>query len=222
LLNDLDWGKIRQIQRDVTSNIVLRDVYTKPIRSVGGIDLAFFDDTAVVACVILDYDSLDIRSEKWLLASLDFPYIPTLLCLREGPPLIEIINALESKPEIFLINAHGIAHPTRCGCASYVGVQANVPTIGIASRNLCGEYDSEPTRIGEHVPLTHNGRIVGWALKSQKGCRPIFISPGHCVSLASSLDTVLKCTEANKLPEPLSLAHALANRVKKTTLRKMR
>ena len=133
-----------------------------------------------------------------------------------------MINAMESKPEVFLINAHGIAHPVRCGCASYVGVLANVPTIGIASRNLCGEYDSEPTRVGEHVPLTHNGRIVGWALKSRKGCTPIFVSPGHGVSLTSSLEIVMKCTETNKLPEPLSLAHALANRVKKITLYNMR
>ena len=214
--------ELRHIQRNVRNKIVPRDAYKKPIKRVGGIDLAFLDDTAVVACVIVDYGSLEVQSERCLVTRLDFPYVPSFLCFREGPPILEMIGAMESQPEVYLINAHGVAHPIGCGCASYVGVLANVPTIGVASRNLCGEQRFEPIRVGEYVPVIHNERIVGWVLKTREECRPVFVSPWHCVTLRSSLDIVLTCSETNKLPKPLSSAHTLANEVKKIVLRNMR
>jgi len=202
---------MRHIQREIAGRVVLEDGFKKPIASVAGIDTASLHDLAFTACVTVDYNSLEVKAKKTSMARLDFPYIPTFLGFREGPPIIDIISSLELKADVFLINAQGIAHPVLCGCASYVGVLANAPTIGVAARKLCGECDHEPKKVGESVPLYYGGRAVGWSLKSREGCRPILVSPGHLVSLQSSLDIAIKCIKNHKLPEPLHLAHTIAN-----------
>ncbi|UCH37729.1 MAG: endonuclease V, partial [Candidatus Bathyarchaeota archaeon] len=66
--------------------------------------------------------------------------------------------------------------------------------------------------------LRYNQKKVGWIYKSQKDCRPIFISPGHRVSLAQALTITMKSFRNHKLPEPLYLAHLTANREKRNLL----
>lgn len=206
---------MRRIQREEAKKVILEDFFNKPITNIAGMDIAFIDNLAIVACVIIDYNSLDIRCTKTSLERLDFPYISTFLSFREGPPLINLINTLEFKPDIFIINAQGIAHPRYCGCASYVGIQTNVPTIGVTIRKLWGIYNQEPKSMGNYVALRFGDQTVGWVLKSNENCKPIFISPGHLVSLESSLDIVMKCIRNHKLPEPLHHAHILANEEKR-------
>jgi len=55
---------------------------------------------------------------------------------------------------------------------------------------------------------------VGYAYKSQENCKPIFISPGHKVSLETSLEIVKNTMKNHKLPEPIFISHVLANRIK--------
>ena len=203
---------LREIQRKLSLNVIIQDKFKTPITRVGGVDLAFIKELAIVACVTLIFPTLEIVDEETLVTQLDFPYVPTLLSFREGPVMVEIINFLRTEPDVFLINAQGIAHPLFCGCASHVGVLTEKPTIGVATNNLCGEYDHEPVEVGEAVPMRYSGRVVGWVLKSKKGCRPIFVSPGHLVSLESSLKIVKECLRSYKLPEPLQCAHKLANK----------
>ena len=74
---------------------------------------------------------------------LKFPYIPGLLVFREGPPILEMIQSLIHFSKLVFINAHGIAHPWFCGCASHMGVLSGIPTIGVASQILCGYYDPD-------------------------------------------------------------------------------
>jgi deoxyribonuclease V len=209
---------MRRFQKEVAKKVILEDTFKKPITNVGGIDLAFIDNLGILAYIIVDYKSLKTSAKKFSAAKLCFPYISTLLSFREGPPIIDIINSVELKPEILFINAQGIAHPMLCGCASHVGVLTNVPTIGVASQNLCGIYSREPKDVDEYISLLYGGKVVGWALKSKTGCRPIFVSPGHRVSLKSSLDITMKCIKDHKLPEPLHLAHIAANEEKRRIL----
>jgi deoxyribonuclease V len=206
---------MRRIQREIAARVILEDEFNKDITSVAGIDIAFLNDLAIVSCITLSYNSLETRFKTLSTARISFPYISTLLSFREAPPIIDLINSIELKADVFLINAHGIAHPFFCGCASYVGVLANIPTIGVASRNLCGEYGDEPKDAREYVPMYYGGRSIGWVFKSKRDCRPIFISPGHLISLKSSLDITAKCTKNHKLPEPLYLAHIVANEEKR-------
>ena len=53
-------------------------------------------------------------------------------------------------------------------------------------------------------------------MEAKKGANPVYVSPGHNISVQSSLEIVRKCMRLpHKMPEPLHLAHKFANRVKK-------
>lgn len=207
--------ELRNYQKEIAKKIVLKDIFEKPLKTVGGLDISFLDERAVTGCVIVNFSSMKLEIRETTVSKLDFPYIPTLLCFREGPPSIDLINSLKVRPDVFLINSHGLAHPEHCGCASYIGVLSGVATVGVAARKLCGEYDQEPEEEGEYSPLRFRKEIVGWILKSKKGCKPIFISPGHLVSVESSLKIAKECMRNNKFPEPLHLAHLAANEEKR-------
>lgn len=206
---------LRRIQRETASKVVVEDQFKSPLESVAGVDLAFLEDDGVATCVAMDYPPTKVIETQTLVMPLNFPYIPTFLTFREGPPMIKVISSLRTKVSIFLINGQGIAHPLGCGLASHVGVQSGKPTIGVAASRLVGEYEYEPKNQSEAISLIYDGERVGWVLKSRSGSKPIFVSPGHRVGLDSSLRIVKTCLLGHRLPEPLQMAHLAANREKK-------
>ncbi|MBS7622918.1 endonuclease V, partial [Candidatus Bathyarchaeota archaeon] len=127
-----------------------------------------------------------------------------------GPAIAKVIKRLDVEPDIFLINAHGIAHPRRFGCASHIGVVTGRPTIGVAGSRLYAELAHLPAEAGERRPLTIGGAVVGWAIKPEVG-GPIYVSPGHMVSVGSAIEVVAGCLRNHRFPEPIYLAHRLAN-----------
>lgn len=205
---------LRKKQKEIAKKVILEDDFSERIKTIAGFDLAFKDDTAFVAGVLLDYETLITREIKIIKTKLPFPYIPTFLTFREGPPIIKLYKKLKTMPGIMMINGQGISHPLRCGIASHVGVLLDTPSIGVAQSRLCGEY-KEPKEVGDHSLLKYEGKSVGYVYKSKKNCRPIFISPGHRISLKSSLEIVKNCMKNFKLPTPLYLAHTHANKIKK-------
>jgi len=207
--------ELMRIQEEAASRVVVEDQFESPIEVVAGVDLAFSGNDGIAACVAMNHLPTKVIEVKILVMPLEFPYIPTFLTFREGPPILRIMSSLRTKVDVFLINGQGIAHPLRCGLASHVGVESGNPTIGVTTSRLVGEYDHEPRNEGEAVPLRSDGERVGWVLKSRSGSRPIFVSPGHRVGLDSSLRIVRACLLGHKLPEPLRLAHVAANREKR-------
>ena len=194
--------------------ITLEDNISEPIELVAGVDLAFIEDLAIAACVSVSYDNLTVFEEATAIVKLKFPYIPGFLSFREAFGMVVAFRKLKKKPQVLMVNAHGIAHPRFCGCASHVGVVLKIPTIGIAKNKLCGEYSHEPVKVGDYVPLTYMGYVVGVVYKSKVGCKPIFISPGHMISLETSIKIVRHFLKGYKFPEPVRLAHNLANKVR--------
>lgn len=215
LEEEYDLEKLRDTQRRIASKILIEDLFEKPIKTVTGFDLAFFNNRAITAAVTLDYETFEVAEEKATVENVQFPYIPTFLSFREGPPIINLTKKLEKKPEILMINSQGIAHPLFCGCASHVGVLINKPTIGVAGSRLCGEYSSKPEEVGEWVPLNYKGRLVGAVLLTREGCNPIFVSPGHRITLKTAVEVVKHLVRGYKFPEPIRLAHNLANKVRR-------
>jgi len=206
--------ELTKLQAALCKLVILEDRFRKPYRRIAGVDLAIVDDEAVAACVTLNYGSLEVIEQKTTTMKLDFPYRPGLLWFREGPAIIKVIRRMELEPDIFMINAHGIAHPRRLGCASHVGVTLRKPTIGVAGSRLYGEYSHLPTKFSERVPLVIDGDIVGWVIKPAEG-RPIYVSPGHMVSVESAAKIATDCLRDHRFPEPIYLSHRLANTAKR-------
>jgi deoxyribonuclease V len=213
-LNKIQKEKLRSIQKEICKKIILNDEFSKPIKIIAGFDLAFSNDKAFVAGIVMNYKKFDIIEMKIVKTKLSFPYVPTFLTFREGPPILKVYKKLKTKPDIIIINGQGIAHPIRCGIASHVGVLLDLPTIGVAQKKLCGEF-GEPKQVGYYKTIIYESKRIGYAYKSKENCKPIFVSPGHKVSLRTSLKIVISCIREYKLPLPLRMAHIYANKMKR-------
>jgi deoxyribonuclease V len=208
----MDREKLTVIQDGLRRKLYLKDTFSK-VRLVGGADVSYSGEDAYCTVVVLNYDDMRPIEEKTTRSNVDFPYVPTFLSFRETPPIIKSYNQLERTPDVLLVDGHGIAHPRGIGLASQVGVLLDIPAIGVAKNILVGDFTA-PEIVGEASEIVYNGRPVGFILKTRRGSKPIYVSPGHKVSLESSLLIVKKCLRDRKLPEPLRLAHTFSAQVK--------
>lgn len=183
----------------------------KEVRLVAGADLAFSPDgdRCLAGVVVYDVGERAVIEESLAWRSVRFPYVPGLLSFREAPAVLAAIQKLKSEPDVFMFDAHGLAHPRRLGLASHVGLFLNRPTIGCAKSRLCGGHDNPPVRPGRFVPLVHEDETVGAVLRTRKGINPVFVSVGHRVTLEDAVTIVMACITRYRLPEPTRLAHNL-------------
>ena len=68
---------------------------------------------------------------------------PELMSFRSAPCIITAIKNANSltdiSPDIVICNSYGIAHPSRVGTASHIGILLGKPSIGITKDIMCGE-----------------------------------------------------------------------------------
>jgi deoxyribonuclease V len=154
---------------------------------------------------------------EWAVARgrVTFPYHPGLFYFREGPVVCDALSKLRESPDLLIVHGHGTAHPKQCGAACMLGVVYHLPTIGCARRLLIGNHREVGRDKGAQQSIRLAGREVGKALRTKSGVKPLFVSPGHLCDLPFAVDIVLRCLRGYRLPEPLRLAHLLANKNKR-------
>jgi deoxyribonuclease V len=191
--------------------LIEEDAFLNPPLTVCGLDVSYYNQTAIGVAVLLTFPDLELIEQRSVYTKSTVPYIPTFLSFREYPVLSLAYNALSTKPDLCLVDAHGQAHPRKLGAASHFGVLRNVPTIGVAKSLLCGkiQHSSKPF---ETIVL--NDEIIGVRLVSRTGCNPIYISIGHRISLETAVDMTQKCLTKYRLPEPTRLAHRMATQAR--------
>jgi len=162
------------------------------------------------AVAVYSFPDLTLVEEAALDGPCPFPYIPGLLSFREAPIIIEIWNNLKHRPDVLLVDGQGLAHPRGLGIASHLGLLLGVPTIGAAKSRLVGEGEEPGIEAGAATPLYWQGQVVGWILRTRKGVRPLFVSPGHRVSLTDCREITLGCLRGYRVPEPLRRADRLS------------
>ena len=186
-----------------------------PVRVIGGADASStrFDPTRTVhaAMVALGWPALDRLGAAGAVRRGGLPYIPGLLGFREVPALAAAWAALDPKPELVLVDGHGVAHPKGLGIACLLGLALDVPTIGVAKSVLVGTVEGVlGPEAGARAPLVWQGRRIGMALRSRRGANPLYVSVGHRVSPETALDWVERCLRGRRLPEPTRAAHEAA------------
>jgi deoxyribonuclease V len=126
---------------------------------------------------------------------------------------MEAYTQLRIKPDLIVCDAHGIAHPKHVGMATHLGIALDKPTIGCAKKRLVGQYNKDKLGDGRgsKEPLILNGETIGYALRTQNGIKPVFVSTGHKVSAQTACNWVLKLTPAYRLPETTRQADHLVN-----------
>lgn len=183
---------------------------------VAGADVSYSkgSDTYYAGVVVMTYPGLVVVEEAWASARSSFPYIPGLLSFREGPITLAAFRKIKHKPDLILFDGQGIAHPRGIGLASHIGLILGIPSIGCAKSVLVGEYEGPGRKRGAASPLVYKGETVGMALRTRDNVKPVFVSPGHRVSIGQSVEHVLGCGGGYRLPEPTRRAHNLVNRVR--------
>lgn len=212
-----DWPQdaptCRALQQALAARVDTRDDLPAPIHTLGGVDIGFDNGGRVTraAAVVLDADTLEVVDSALARVPTRMPYIPGLLSFREIPGALAALDKLAALPDLVFVDGHGIAHPRRLGVATHLGLVTGLPTIGVAKKRLTGAHDAVPDMRGAWVPLVDRGDTLGAVLRSRAGVKPIFISPGHRVSLPSALAWTLAALTRYKLPETTRHADKLAS-----------
>jgi deoxyribonuclease V len=208
--------KAHETQLRLSEQIVLKDTLPKKIRLVAGVDAAYVRDLSIGAVAVLDYNSLKLVESQTALCKARFPYIPTLLSFREMPPTLLSIKKLRLQPDIFLVDAHGLAHPYRCGFASHLGLTIGKPTIGVAKSRLIGKVEDARGE-SDVALLKHDNDVIGAVVTTKRGSKPVYVSVGHMVSLETAVKIVKHCAHHNRIPKPILKAHEHATAEKRKT-----
>ncbi len=204
----------RALQTDLAERVRLTDALPHPLRVLGGFDVGFEDEGATTraAAVLLDAQTLAPLASVVARLPTTMPYVPGLLSFRELPALLAALAQLPQAPDLVFVDGQGIAHPRRLGIAAHFGVATDLPTIGVAKKILAGHGEPPGPAPGDRSPLLHRGETVGALLRSKARCNPLVISPGHRVSLETSVALTERCLRGYRLPEPTRLADRLASR----------
>jgi deoxyribonuclease V len=200
---------VRQLtaqQNEMQQRVVLQ----KPdfdLRLIAGCDSSFIgEDTILSVFVLLSYPDLEVLEKVWHHGPVELPYIPGFLAFREAPNLLEAYKKLQQKPDLIMVDGHGISHPRRLGIATHLGIHLDKPTMGVAKKVLVGKYKEPDSAKGSVAPLLYKEEVIANVLRTKDNVKPVFVSPGHLMDLKSATDIAMACATKYKLPEPTRLA----------------
>lgn len=218
-------------------NKLILEPVTDEVKIVCGVDAAFDDKKVYAVACSFSFSDFLVQGIKPLptllqgalieeseeVMDIDYPYVPGFFALREGRAVVLAIKKLKKKPNVILVDGHGIAHPRRFGLASYVGLELKIPTIGCAKSRLVGEYNEPGIKRGAWTPLklSHYG-IIGAVVRTHSGVKPVFVSPGNLIDLDGSIKIVLATSCGYRIPEPLRVANIRSKRLKNKSKFQMR
>jgi len=211
-----------EIQKKLCDQVKIEPL-TKKIQLIAGCDISMnlYSTTFYGGFVVLSYPELELIDHAFVKETVTFPYIPGLLSFREIPSLLKAWEKLETKPDVIANDGIGIAHPRRIGIASHLGVLLDIPTIGCAKSVLTGVYEEPAQEPGSFSYLRdrhHPEEILGAALRTKKHVKPMFISPGHLITVDESVALIQTCVKKHRLPEPTRCAHNIMNDYRKKDL----
>lgn len=209
---DLTPSQARDLQRDLSARVETRD-RLGPVRTVAGVDVGFRDAGRITHAAVAVLSCADLSPVATATASVDttFPYVPGLLSFREIPAVLEAVSRLATMPDLFLCDGQGIAHPRRFGVACHLGVLLDRPAVGVAKSRLTGTHATVPEGRGEWTALRDGDEVLGAVLRTRRGVKPLFVSPGHRIGLATAVARVMACVTRYRLPETTRLADRLAS-----------
>lgn len=210
---DLSPTEAMAVQHELAARVVRRDEIGE-VRRIAGVDVAAgrVGERGRASVVILEYPSLTPLDIVSTVADLNFPYVPGLLSFRELPAVLAAFERIEPAPDLVVVDGQGIAHPRRFGIASHLGVVLDLPTIGCAKSILRGHHGTLGEEFGAVAPLVDRGEVIGAAVRTRPGVKPVYVSLGHRIDLDTAIAWTLRCCRGYRLPEPTRLAHLAAGK----------
>jgi deoxyribonuclease V len=181
---------------------------------IAGADVSYnrFSTTFYAGVVVLRVADCSVVETQGAVGEVTFPYVPGLLSFREAPIVLEALAKVRTEPDAVMCDGQGIAHPRRLGLASHIGLWLQKPCLGCAKSRLWGRFQELDPQAGSYSPLQDPaGAVIGAAVRTKKGVKPVFVSPGHLIDLASAVRLVLATCRGYRVPEPTRQAHLHVN-----------
>lgn len=210
------------LQRDLRGEVLITPL-ARDIRLIGGADISFnrFSNTIHAGIVLLRLSDMTVVETASVRTEAEFPYVPGLLSFREAPAILEAWERLATKPDLLMLDGHGLAHPRRFGIACHIGLLLDLPTIGCAKSLLAGHYEEPCMESGCRAPLLHRSpetggeEVIGVVLRTKRRVSPVFVSAGHLIDIDGAVDLVMRSVTRYRQPEPTRQAHLLVNRLRR-------
>jgi deoxyinosine 3'endonuclease (endonuclease V)/DNA polymerase III epsilon subunit-like protein len=215
-----EWIEFQNLNSQKVIDYCVFDIYS--IRYIGGFDISFDKNDDSKACGFLSvWDCVEkkIVWEDHIVAILDIPYVSGFLGFREIGLYKKLLNRLESSsvqyyPQVLFVDGNGILHHRGFGSASHIGLEFDLPTVGIAKTLLYHDgldefvvksnFRMNCKSKGDWIDLIgKTGKHYGIGLKtSDDSINPIYVSVGHKISIDVARELVIK-TCIYKNPEPI-------------------
>jgi len=216
-----DWAvtieEARAIQHRLREDLILEPPPGFAPRLVAGADLSIarFSRRGYAGIVVLDAETMATVEESSAAVDVDFPYVPGYLSFRELPALVAAWEKLERRPDVVIFDGHGIAHPRRFGIACHGGLLFGVPALGCGKSILVGRHGPLGEERGSTAELVHQGEVIGMAVRTRTGVKPVYVSPGHLMDLPTAVELVLRMSTGYREPETTRRSHRLVNEVRR-------
>jgi deoxyribonuclease V len=197
------------LQERLRTQVITASAPDLRIDTVAGLDVGYrSNDTVAGVCVVFDAKTLVVLDEVVVEDTTDFPYIAGLFAFREMPVLLRALDRVTVAPDLLVADGQGLAHPRRFGLACHLGVHTGIPSIGVA-KNAMGTFDPPGHSRGSQSDLVMDDDVVGRALRTQDGVKPVFVSVGHKIDLDRACAEVLRLAPRYRLPETTRRADTL-------------
>jgi deoxyribonuclease V len=204
------------LQRKLANQVDARTPLAK-VRLVAGADISYnrFSPDIYAAVVVLRADDCSIVEVQSVVGKATFPYVPGLLSFRESPFVLQAFAKLQTKPDALMLDGQGYAHPRRFGLACHLGLWLDMPCLGCAKSLLIGKFREPGKRAGAVSPLMDAKEEIGKVVRTKNNTRPVYVSVGHKIDLASAVRLVLETARGYRIPEPTRQAHLHVNELRR-------
>lgn len=212
----------RELQLELARKVSLEGELNE-VRTLAALDASSKQEEDLVAAAIL----WDLESQSILEIGLaavpfkdTFPYVPGLLSFREAAPYLAALSQLSQMPDMLLVDGQGILHPRGLGIGAHLGVHLDMRSIGVAKTPFYGKSEGELGEDkGSALAITAKGKQLGWLYRSRSRVKPLYLSPGHKVSVPETLRFVRTLPGKTRLPDPLKQAHEWSGKARREGLR---
>lgn len=204
-MKQVNFGKLKDQMASVMRQAKAEDsVDFDTLRYVAGFDISYRGEDAVCAAVVFDLKEKKVVERQVVEQKAPMKFVPGFLALREGPLICQAYFSLENEPDVLMIDGTGIADEN-CGTAAFVGVELGKPAIGVAKKLGFGEEKDGLIYVDD--------AILGKVVKTREYANPLYVSPGHMISVESAANIVIACVvPPHKMPEPVHVAHRVADK----------
>jgi deoxyribonuclease V len=213
---DVTLAEAKEIQLQLRDELVLRPPPGFTPLKIAGADLSIarYSPRGYAGLVVIDAATMETMAESSAAADVDLPYIPGYLSFRELPVLVAAWERLHTRPDAIIFDGHGIAHPRRFGIACHGGLIFDTPSVGCGKSILVGRHGPLGQERGSTAELVHKGEVIGMAVRTRSGVKPVYVSPGYLMDLPTAVALVLGMSTRFREPETTRRSHRLVNAVR--------